>query len=184
MGRYFASSTSFGWYDFSNREAHHLVTKSILDAKYGIPYPESWAKCCANYICGYAAVLARKNLSLLVCSIPSSSESIRPLGRDRLVDFCKAVEIQLKGKCDVVFNCAILQYAPGASSNKTLDRHARFANVRDHMFVAESSDVRDMVVLVIDDVSTSGATFFYATRYLMQAGAYSVRCLALTQTIS
>jgi beta-phosphoglucomutase-like phosphatase (HAD superfamily) len=184
LGRYFPSLTSLGWYDFSRREAHHLVTKAILDAKDGIPYPESWAECCANYIYGYAADMARKNRSLLVCSIPSSSGTIRPLGRDRLVDFCKAIEIQLQGRCKAVFNCAILQYDPGACSNKTLDRDARFANVRDHMFVVEASDVRGMAVLVIDDVSTSGATFFYAARYLTQAGAYSVRCLALTQTIS
>lgn len=184
MGRYFPSSTSSSFYDFSKREQHHLTTQAILDAKEGIPYPESWAECCANYISGFATDIIRKNLSLLVCSIPSSSGSIRPLGRDRLVDLFKAIEIQLKGRCNATLNCEILKYAPGASSNKTLGRDARFVNVRDHMFVADPSDVQGMAVLVIDDVSTSGATFFYATRYLMQAGADSVRCLALTQTIS
>lgn len=184
MGRYFPTSTSQGWYDFSNREHNHLATKAILEAKTGVPYPVSWAECCANYINGYAHKVFRNNLPLMVCSIPSSLGSIRPLGKDRLKDFLKAIEIQLKDRCHANFNCEILQYAPGANSNKTLNRDARFANVRDHLLVADPSAVQGMTVLVIDDVSTSGATFFYASRYLMQAGAYSVRCLALAQTIS
>lgn len=184
MGRYFPSSTSLGWYDFSKREHDHLVTKAILDAKTGVPYPMSWAECCANYISGYAHKVFRNNLSLIVCSIPSSLGSIRPLGKDRLKDLLKVIEDQLEDRCNADFNCEILQYSPGASSNKTLDRDARFTNVRDHMFVINPNAVKGMTVLVIDDVSTSGATFFYASRYLMQAGAHSVRCLALTQTIS
>lgn len=184
MGRYFPKSTSSGLYDFTKREQHHLATKAILNAKEGIPYPTSWTECCANYICGYAKSIFFKKKSLVVCSIPSSSGSIRHLGRDRLVDLFRAIDIQLKGRCNATLNCEILQYTLGASSNKTLNRDARFANVRDHIFVADPSAVQGMAVLVIDDVSTSGATFFYATRYLMQAGAYSVRCLALTQTIS
>jgi FMN phosphatase YigB (HAD superfamily) len=182
MARYFPSSTSR--FDFSRREQHHSVTKAILDAKEGIPYPVSWAKCCANYISGHANDIHRQNLTLMVCSIPSSSGSVRPLGKDRLAVLFKAIETQLQGRCNATFNCGILKYTLGASSNKVLDRTARFANVRDHMFVADPSHVRGLAVLVIDDVSTSGATFFYASRYLMQAGAHSVRCLALTQTIS
>jgi len=184
MGRYFPKSTSSGWYDFSKREQHHSATKAILDAKDGTPYPKPWADCCANYICRYAKDIYLKRKPLVVCSIPSSSGSIRPVGRDRLVELFRVIKIQLEGRCNATLNYEILQYTPGVSSNKTLDRDARFANVRDHMVVAEPSAVQGMAVLVIDDVSTSGATFFYAHRYLMQAGAYSVRCLALTQTIS
>lgn len=184
MGRYFPKSSSSSAYDFSQREQQHLTTKAILDAKDGIPYPQSWAECGANYISGYANDVWRKKKSLLVCSIPSSPGSIRPLGRDRLVDLFKAIEILLKGRCNATLSCEILQYASGALSNKTLSRDARFANVRDHLFVADTSAVQGMAVLVIDDVSTSGATFFYAAQYLTQSGAYSVRCLALTQTIS
>jgi phosphoglycolate phosphatase-like HAD superfamily hydrolase len=184
MGRYFPAAMSSGWYDFSKREEHHLVTKAILDAKDGIPYPESWAECCANYISGYAREIHRLNLSLIACAIPSSSGSVRPQGRDRLVELFSEIEVQVKGRCNVTLDCEVLKYAPGASSNKTLHRDDRFANVRDHLFVANPSAVQGMAVLVIDDVSTSGATFFYAARYLLQAGAYSVRCLALTQTIS
>lgn len=184
MGRYFPSSTSRGWYDFTMREHHHSVTMAILNAKEGIPYPESWTECCTNLIAGYAFDASQKGQSILVCTIPSSSGSIRPAGRDRLVDLLKQIEPRLKNFKNVAIKYEVLQYTPGASSNKTLDRDSRFANVRDHMFVACPSTVDGMEVLVIDDVSTSGATFFYASRYLTQAGAYSVRCLALTQTIS
>ena len=184
MGRYFPRSTSSAWYDFSKREIHHPTTKAILEAKEGIHYPDSWAKCLANYISGYNKELVRKNLTLLICSIPSSSGSLRPLGKDRLVELLNAVEGQFRSCSNATVNCEVLQYAPGAISNKTLDREARFANVRDHMFVFDPLAVKGKAVLVIDDVATSGATFFYANRYLLGAGAYSVRCLALTQTIS
>jgi len=45
-------------------------------------------------------------------------------------------------------------------------------------------NVADQAILVLDDVVTSGATFFYADKYLRDAGAKSVHCLALAQTIS
>lgn len=184
MGRYFPKLSSSSQYDFTQREQLHLLNKVILDAKGGIAYPESWAKCCANFINKYANDILRNNKSLMVCSIPSSPESVKRLGSNRLTALFKAIEIQLNGQCNVIFSCETLRYKPGASSNKTLERDARFVNVRDNMFVADISNVRGMAILVIDDVSTSGATFFYANRYLMQAGARSVRCLALTQTIS
>lgn len=182
MGRYFPSTT--GRFNFSKREVHHSATKAVLDAKDGVPYPVAWVDCCANYIFGYANGVRRQNLSLVVCPIPSNPKSNKSLGRDRLKVFLQAVEAQLADRCQVVFDFDVLRYAPGAEANKTLGRDARFANVRDHMFVADPSLVQGLAVLVVDDVSTSGATFYYSSRYLIDAGARSVRCLALTQTVS
>jgi len=182
LGRYFPSTT--GRFNFSKREIHHSATKAVLDAKDGVPYPIAWVDCCANYIFGYANSVRRQNMSLVVCPIPSNPKSNKSLGRDRLIVFLQAVEAQLADRCQVSFDFDVLRYAPGAESNKTLGRDARFANVRDHMFVADPSLVQGLAVLVVDDVSTSGATFYYASRYLIHAGARSVRCLTLTQTVS
>ena len=38
--------------------------------------------------------------------------------------------------------------------------------------------------IVIDDIVTSGATLYYCNRYLVNAGARSVLCLALAKTVS
>jgi predicted amidophosphoribosyltransferase len=57
-------------------------------------------------------------------------------------------------------------------------------NVRDNLLVSPERSLHGTDVVVIDDVVTSGATFYYADRYLREAGASRVHCIALAQTIS
>lgn len=58
------------------------------------------------------------------------------------------------------------------------------ANVRDHLFVRAPDAVAGKKFLVIDDVSTTGATLLYAMKYLLEAQARSVDCFSIAQTIS
>lgn len=63
-----------------------------------------------------------------------------------------------------------------------LQKHIRLHNVKNSMEVAKSAQVAGRVCVVVDDVSTTGATFAEARRALTQAGARSVQTLALARS--
>jgi ComF family protein len=58
----------------------------------------------------------------------------------------------------------------------TLNREARIANVADAFRARQPERVERRVVLLVDDVRTTGATMEACTRVLMAAGAASVAC--------
>ncbi len=63
-----------------------------------------------------------------------------------------------------------------------LERHDRLKNLKGAMAVSEPSKVKGRVCIVVDDVSTTGASFAEAKRALKEAGANEVRCIALAQS--
>jgi ComF family protein len=58
----------------------------------------------------------------------------------------------------------------------------RRVNVKD-AFIAESRVVRTKRVLLVDDVTTSGATLISGAKALFEAGASAVYCLTLARAI-
>jgi competence protein ComFC len=60
-----------------------------------------------------------------------------------------------------------------------LAQHLRLTNIEGSMDVADAQTIRGKVCVVVDDVSTTGATFAEATRALKKAGATRVECVAL-----
>jgi predicted amidophosphoribosyltransferase len=68
--------------------------------------------------------------------------------------------------------------------NDHLNHDARFINVRDHLFVQHPEAVKaGMSFLVIDDVTTTGASLIYAAKYLKVSGAADVKCLSMAKNI-
>jgi ComF family protein len=64
----------------------------------------------------------------------------------------------------------------------TLDRTARLANVADAFRAREPNRVRGRAVLLVDDVTTTGATLDSCSRALRAAGASSVATAVLART--
>lgn len=179
LGRYFPTGGNHR-YDFSRREENHETTKVILRAKDGFPYPDEWVECIKKYIEYVSGDLLLHGCDVVVTIIPSSGISV---GANRLKEFIERVSLRINIE-RVVFDPEIIKFKPGVLSNKTLSQADRFINVENHMQICDAIDLDGKAVIVLDDVVTSGATLYYADRYLKAAGAYKVVCVALTQTIS
>lgn len=176
FGRYFSKNNN-SRFDFHRKSDSHQVTRDILSAKDGADYPEAWVTCCSNYISWYAN--HHKN-SLIVCPIPARGG--RLLRLERLMN---RVAERMANQKGVIFDNGLLRFKEGVQSNKELnDKNQRFKNIRNHLEVAKPFDVIEKNIIVIDDVTTTGATLYYADHYLMAAGAKQVQCIALTQSIS
>jgi ComF family protein len=80
-------------------------------------------------------------------------------------------------------------YAPGVlervrdtAPQQGLARHKRLTNVKNSMQATNPARVRSRVCIVVDDVSTTGASFTEARRALLRAGAQEVLCVALARS--
>ena len=87
-----------------------------------------------------------------------------------------------------IFACSFL-YAPHTlkrvrhtKPQQGLERHRRLQNVKDSMQVSDPSKIKGRVCIVVDDVTTTGASFAEAKRALYEAGAAEVRGIALAQS--
>ena len=58
------------------------------------------------------------------------------------------------------------------------DSEKRLRNMEDAFFVSEDWDVEGARILLVDDVVTTGATFYFAAQALLGAGAKTVDCVA------
>jgi predicted amidophosphoribosyltransferase len=68
--------------------------------------------------------------------------------------------------------------------NKGLNEEERYRNIGKSLALAHSEHVKGKRVIVIDDIVTTGATFYYAERLLRSAGAHDVTSIALAKSIS
>lgn len=177
MGRYFAAnSNGKSRYNYSPRMSQHPLTKKLLEIKDGAPWPDEWVQVCKAYILD---LVEHSSLPYVVCPIPAKPG--RPYRLEYLVSDIAAAT----GSHDrLVFDNDILYFRDGAVSNKNLGQQDRFENIQNTLVVADLFAVQEKVVIVIDDIVTSGATLFYADQYLRDADAHSVVCLALAHTIS
>lgn len=69
-------------------------------------------------------------------------------------------------------------------TQNSLDREARFDNVKDAFQVVNAKNLRQAKILLVDDILTTGATTSEAARVLLRAGAANVRVLTLATGVA
>lgn len=138
------------------------------------------------------AVLDHRSERVVLVPVPSTPQAIRRRGQDPMLRVARraAAELRRAGVCSVSV------WTPLSMVRRPIDqaglaRADRFANL-DRALTARSGAIQALagrrlgVVVLVDDVITTGATLREAQRALEQAGVAvdSAACIAATQRLS
>jgi ComF family protein len=77
----------------------------------------------------------------------------------------------------------VLTRVRATPSQTDLPAARRHANVRNAFAVRRDADVTGRIVVLVDDVSTTGATLHACARVLLEAGAREVRALTAARAV-
>jgi FMN phosphatase YigB (HAD superfamily)/hypoxanthine-guanine phosphoribosyltransferase len=171
LGRYFPRNGKF-----RVKANIHKLSNQILENKENSLYPIEWIDSCQHVIKGIARKYAPD--PIVVTVIPNKPGSTRGMVNflGQLMEACIDIP-RVEYKSDIFFFSENIK-----SQHQMSNRAARVNNIKDNL--KSNSTVDGRVVVIIDDVVTSGATFFYAERYARDAGASHVINLAIARTIS
>jgi len=88
----------------------------------------------------------------------------------------------LSRKFKIPMQNSILTRIKDTKAQHEMNRRQRFANMMGS-FSTTPSLVKGKKVLLVDDISTTGATFIESSKVLYEAGAKEVRCFALSKKL-
>jgi len=155
---------------------HKVVTALVWELKY-------YANPTAAHLAGASlqeellAIAAEELGNLLLIPVPMHRTRRKKRGRNQTETLCKAA---LYGLGDVyTYTPSVLTRTRNTPPQQGLSRDKRLTNVHNSMQVIDLSMVKDRVCVVVDDVSTTGATLHEAKRALLEAGASKVLCVSL-----
>lgn len=120
--------------------------------------------------------------TLLLLPIPMHAERRRERGYNQTELLCEAILKELRKGLNIEYAPRVLERVKNAAPQQTLARHTRLRNVTNSMRVVDQEKVRGRVCVVVDDVSTTGATLTEAARALKKAGVKKVYLLALARS--
>jgi ComF family protein len=116
----------------------------------------------------------------LLIPVPMHKTRKRMRGHNQTEVLCEALLPYIHEYFDYVPK--VLMRSKNTLQQQGLEKHVRLLNLAGSMEVVESEKVLGRVCVLLDDVSTTGATFKEATRALKAAGARHVECIALAQS--
>jgi ComF family protein len=114
----------------------------------------------------------------VVVSVPTTREALARRGFDQAKDLAKHVAKILK----VSYVKNALKKVKKTKAQKSLDFAGRQKNVVGAFDVVFSSQIKNKIILLVDDVFTTGATFSECAKVLKSAGASAVYCAAFART--
>lgn len=171
----------FGEYDeLRPRRQWHSLTDEIHAHKDAATFPAAWTQALRHHLYRIGAAG-----DCLVTVIPFKPG--RPARLEALLDQVRRSDAAepIREGTTYTFAPDLLAFRDGAVSShgRHLTKEERFANVSQNLFVAHPEWARGRRIVVIDDVTTTGATLLWANRYLTSAGAQSVSCVSLTKAV-
>lgn len=165
------------------RRVGHALSASIEENKSSTEFPQAWVDAVLAFVSRQLA------LPLLVGRVVITVVPHRPGREPRLENFLAQLAEAASGVrrfARVSVEPRLLSFREGVLSqhNNHLGKLERFTNVRDHLFVTRPKLVSARThYLVIDDVTTTGASLIYANEYLRDAGALNVTCLSISKNV-
>lgn len=171
LGRYFASS-------LPERSAWHASTCAMIAFKKSPVFPAAWIQVLRTAVTRLADQLS---VPLVITVIPS-----KPGNPRRLETLLSSLRAALKGYRSCEFVDDVFQYSVGAKSQHGVKttRADRYANIGENCRLQHPERIQHRIVLVIDDIVTTGATLVWARTTLLDSGARKVFCLALAKAVS
>ena len=88
--------------------------------------------------------------------------------------------------CDLHIIPDLLEFDENAVSNHhdAQNRLARFKNINEHLHVKHKDYIKNCEkIIIIDDITTSGASLIEASKKLKDAGAKEIICFAFAQAV-
>jgi len=124
------------------------------------------------------AEFGKRELHLLI-PIPLSRKRLKERGFNHAALIAESLAT-LDRESTLSYEPAVLQKIRDTKNQMTIrDKAARLANIRGSFGVHTPERVRGKSVILVDDVTTTGATLAEARAALLAAGAKEVRCFAL-----
>ena len=122
---------------------------------------------------------------VLVVPAPSSRASMRGRGRRHMMPLASAVshELQVLG-LDAQAVPALASHTVGGRSVQQASSAQRARRIGGHITVTRDATVEDRMVILVDDIITTGATLRQCAQTLQQAGAQVLGALALAEAVS
>ena len=158
------------WYEGEVRQAFHRY-KFGGCRRYARPFGTLLAQCISDRLSGRFDCITWA---------PLSSKRLRERGYDQARLLAKtAAETLEKPALPLLEKTRNIPAQSGLEGTR-----ARFENVKDCYALLPGADVKDLHILLIDDVVTTGATLSTCARILREAGAASVVCAAFAATPS
>lgn len=116
----------------------------------------------------------------LLVPMPMHAERRRERGYNQTELLCESAMKYVLNSFEYVPD--VLERVRNTAPQQGLARHKRLTNVKNSMKINDPARVRGRVCIVVDDVSTTGASFEEAKRVLLRSGAQAVHCTALAKS--
>ena len=152
------------------------VRECVKFSKYGAKQFLSLRKLCREA----ADVCAEMWDSLtpdLCLPIPSSSKKLSYRGFNQ----ANMIAEEFSNKFKLSLNKEVLIRVRNTEAQHTRDREGRRENVKGSFAVTVPAMIAGKKILLVDDISTTGATFLESAKVLYEAGAAEVQCFALSK---
>ncbi len=114
---------------------------------------------------------------IILVPIPMSKQRLRDRGWNQAELLCRAM-LSAGGASIAEYRADILERIIHTERQTLLKGHARRKNIEHTMRATPTEELKGSVVVLVDDVATTGSTFKEAVRALTEAGAWKVHCLA------